>query len=188
MQPVSVPRWTTVRTGIGGYRSRRVGNGIQMNTAAKKTRYLLLSILAALGLSIGLVVAPVGADVTVPLENVVRGEPGSVSTVAETTVDPAIVGQSCVVSVVIANQESTNPETDLIITSGDATVEISGVEDEANGETKQSEPIIIGESLNVQVRLGPSGVASMGFDLSFECKPPETPPAPAVPDTPTYTG
>lgn len=147
-------------------------------------------LLAAFGLLFGLIASPVAAedDISVPFDKPVIGEPGSVHTVAQQTVDEAIVGMSCEANVVVNNQESKNPNTDLIITSNGATVEVKGVEDEPNAETKRSEPIIVGDTVVVEVKLGPSGVASMGFSLGFECKPPPTPAAKPVTKTPTYTG
>ena len=166
------------------------GWGLMGNTMiGSTTRRGFLYALGSLGLLFGIIAAPASADdISVPLDNVIHGDPGTVHTVAETDVDASLVGMSCVVTVVAENQESENPNTDLIITSGDAKVEILGVEDKANGETKQSEPMVVSEKITVQVRIGKNAVASMGFSLSFACEPAEAPPANPVPQEPNYTG
>ena len=100
-------------------------------------RKVLLATGAALGLLL-LFAAPAGAqtlpDITVDERVPATGHaaPGSVHLVATENVDPALIGATCDVNVNLANNQSTHPNSDLIITSGSSTVVALDVERDAD--------------------------------------------------------
>ncbi len=126
-------------------------------------------------------------DISIPIDGVVRGAPGDVITVASTTVDPELVGATCQAELTDRNNESTHPNNDLIITSGESTRTLEDVETEANSVTVVPGTITLGESVVVQIRLGSDGVSSSGLDLVFDCTqaPATTVPAPTTTEVPT---
>jgi hypothetical protein len=128
-------------------------------------------------------------DISIPIDGVVRGEPGDVITVASATVDPELVGATCEAELTDRNNESTHPNNDLIITSGDTTRTLEDVETEANSVTVVPGEITLGETVLVEIRLGSDGVSSSGLDLVFDCSkalvPTTTVPAPTTTEAPT---
>ena len=154
-------------------------------------RVLAAALLATVTALIGLGVSPVSAEtIDIPVvEAYVSGAPGSVLSLGTTTVDAAMVGRSCDVAAVVTNGASVHAGNKLIVTSGDSRVEIAGIEDVADGVTKQGGTLTLGASIEVSVMFGPDGVSSLGSSGSVTCKAaPVSPPAPAVVAKPTYTG
>ena len=149
---------------------------------------------AALGLLL-LFAAPAGAqtlpDITVDERVPATGHaaPGSVHLVATENVDPALVGATCDVNVNLANNQSTHPNSDLIITSGSSTVVALDVERDADAiiDTTPGAITLEADTVTVSVRLGPDGLFSGGFTISFACTPPPPPPTTAPPTTVTPT-
>ena len=157
-------------------------------------RKVLLATGAALGLLL-VFAAPAGAqtlpDITVDERVPATGHaaPGSVHLVATENVDPALVGATCDVNVNLANNQSTHPNSDLIITSGSSTVVALDVERDADAiiDTTPGTITLEADTVTVSVRLGPDGLFSGGFTISFACTPPPPPPTTAPPTTVTPT-
>ena len=156
-------------------------------------RKVLLATGAGLGLLL-LFAAPAGAqtlpdiivDERVPATG--RAAPGSVHLVGSDNVDAALVGATCDVNVDLANNQSTHPNSDLIITSGSSTVVALDVERDADAiiDTTPGTITLEADTVTVSVRLGPDGLFSGGFTISFACTPPP-PPTTAPPTTVTPT-
>jgi hypothetical protein len=121
------------------------------------------------------------------VEGVVRGANDSVTPVLTVDVDPAFVGLECTFTETTANNESTHPDTDLIIESNGSSVEILDVEAEAGSVSVGTGSLVLGETIDVSVRLGIDEVASGGFVVLVDCavEPEPTPePTPPPPTTP----
>jgi hypothetical protein len=140
-------------------------------------------------------------DIVISIDNIVEGEEGDVIQVASETVDPELVGATCAAELTDTNNESTHPNNDLIITSGEWTATVEDVETEANSSTTIPGEITLGETVVVEIRLGPDGVSSGGFALTFDCEqevaPATTEPPAQLPQSevvaataaqPTFTG
>jgi hypothetical protein len=134
-----------------------------------------MAVLTALSLVVGLVLAmPASANMTIDFDfdSVIRGEEGSVTQLAERTVDADDVGQTCLMAAVAENQVSVHPGNDLIVSTGDSQAVILGVEDEANGGTSERYAITLGDTVVVQLRFGPDAISSLGFTLDLDCDTP----------------
>ena len=85
----------------------------------------------------------------IPLDTVVRGDPGSVHEVAEMAVPVDRVGLRC--SVQSTNNRSVHPDTDLLVSSGTSMVTLFDVERERRGTTDGDAPLTLGETATVEV-------------------------------------
>ena len=115
--------------------------------------------------------SPAAADISIEFDNLISGPVGTVRTVAEDTVPPELVGDTCRISVIAENQASVHPGNDLIVSTGDSQAVFVGVEDEANGGTTETYEVVVGPTIVVQLRFGPDELSSLGFELSFDCTP-----------------
>lgn len=146
---------------------------------------------AAIAVTVGFIAAPVGAEtISVPIpETAVKGEPGSTVALGSKAVDASLQGRTCDVAVSVTNQVSELPGNTLIITSGDSSMVVPGVEDVANKVTNASGTLTLGSSINVSVKLGNANITSLGSSLSVTCTPvPVQPPTPPVNRPATFAG
>ncbi len=127
-----------------------------------------------------------GAAQTLPdimVDQVVRGAPGSVHLVATEAVDPDEVGSACDVVVTGGNNQSVHPDTDLLINSGTDQVIAPNVEADADGVIDTEGTLVLGDTIEVFVRLGADGVFSGGFTISISCQAPPVTTTTAAPPT-----
>jgi LPXTG-motif cell wall-anchored protein len=136
---------------------------------------------------LGIVVVAIGATATstahadgvsISLDRVVVAAPGSVVLLASQSLDASLTGSTCTAAYTGQNNGSVHPDNDLIVTSGSSQLVLEGVEDEAGLTTAGSGPLVLAADVNVSVRLGGDGVASLGASLSLTCAPPATTTAP----------
>ena len=133
--------------------------------------------------------------VSIPIDGVIYGNEGDVIEFASGAVPEEHVGRACFGAAATDNNGSVHPNNDLIITTGATTVIIRDVEDVPGKGHTISGAVVLGETIEVSVKLGADGVSSGGFVLSFECEdvvPPATtaPPttlAPTTSETPATT-
>jgi hypothetical protein len=110
-------------------------------------------------------------------EGVFTGQPGQTLVIEEASVDADVVGSDCSAVYTADNDASVRAGTDLIIRSGDQQIEITGVEDAAGATVTSDGNLIIAETVEIAVRFGPAGRASLGGSLTLDCAiaaPPET--------------
>jgi hypothetical protein len=108
----------------------------------------------------------------VPLPTVVRAPAGTEHLLASASVRADLVGVLCVVTVHSSNQKSVHPGNDLVVGSGDDSLIIEGVEDEAFAESEQEGTLRLGSEVTVTLVMGPDGVFSAGMTVKISC--PET--------------
>lgn len=160
-----------------------------------------LAIILALTLVALVAPSPAGAEeeISISPDSVVRGDPGSVTEVASTAVPPELVGSECVLTVVALNGASTHPGNVLIVSTGDTQVVVPDVEAAPDGSVIAERTVALGATIALEIKLGDSGISSLGFTAGFDCPPveptvlgsqqlPETPTADATHAQPTYTG
>ena len=137
-----------------------------MRTAKLVTRCLVI-----LSLVLTVVATPVGAEneISIPFDDIVFGSPGEVVELAREPVDADLVGQTCEISVEAENQSSVHIGNDLLITTASSRAVVVGVEDTANGGTLQTFEVVLGPTVLVHIRMGQSGISSLGFSLSIDC-------------------
>ena len=141
---------------------------------------------AVIGLvAVSLLVIPASAedDLTINPDEVVIAEPGSLRTVAGQAVPPELQGRTCDLRVVAKNGASVHPGNTIIITTGTSRVEIPGVEDQSDGTINAAQAVELGETLQVDLLMGPDGLSSLGFTIGVDCGQPP-PVAPVTTDPP----
>ena len=128
--------------------------------------------------------------IEVPIEEVyATGDVGSSVAMGSADVDADLVGRSCNVVATVANQESVHPGNTLVVTSGDSSVSIDGIEDVADAVTTDGGTITLGSTISAAVVLGEDGATSLGSSLTVTCEAlPVTAPLTPTPAEPTYTG
>jgi hypothetical protein len=144
-----------------------------MRATAKRrsTRRLAQSALAVCILAGVNGISPVSASelITLSSEEYFYAEPGSLTNLAQVSINPSFIGQQCHLSVLSQNQSSIHEGNDLIVTTGDVETVIADVEAEAHGALDLSSDIILGPTLSVDLRMGPDWLSSVGFSLSLDC-------------------
>ncbi len=101
-----------------------------------------------------------------------RGDEGDIFRVASVDVDPGMVGWRCTGTAQTENNASEHPDNDFILTSGSSSTEILDWEAAAGKITNTSGTLVLGESITVDLRLGPDRVASGGVRIILTCSPP----------------
>ncbi len=163
---------------------RRCLEGIDM-----RKRFVLAAVFVALVFS-GTPASAQSSTFEFGIDGVVRGANDSVTLVLSVDVDPAFVGLECTFTETTTNNESTHPDTDLILESNGSRIEILDVESESSSVSVGSGSLVLGETIDVSVRLGEDRVASGGFVVLVDCtvEPEPTPePTPEVTPTPEPT-
>ena len=146
--------------------------------------------LAAVGLV--LLAVPVLAQsntIEIEVAGINRGDEGDIFRVASVDVDPGMVGWRCTGTAQTENNASEHPDNDFILTSGSSSTEILDWEAAARKITNTSGTLVLGESITVDLRLGPDRVASGGVRIVLTCSPPPPPETTTttVPETTTTT-
>ncbi len=104
-----------------------------------------------------------------------RGDEGDILRVASVDVDPGMVGWLCTGTAQTENNASEHRDNDFILTSGSSSTEILNWEAVAAEITHTSGTLVLGESITVDLRLGPRGVSSGGVRIVLTCSPPPPP-------------
>ena len=163
---------------------------------------------AMLLLLMALVPASADSDLVIPSYGVVRGAPGSEATVGSLDVPFQYQGLPCEVELIGENNESTHPNNDLTIKTGDESYTFKDIESVAFGAGAVNGTMVLGGVVVLTLTFGADGVTSGGYAVTFDCPdpvitttttapPPTTvpttlPPTPPVKNppvkTPTFTG
>jgi hypothetical protein len=130
---------------------------------------------AGLG-ALGIIVGSLGSagaasdDIVITLDKSASGTPGDVITLGTQSVAGRYVGLTCQGAYSASNNASVHPATQLIISSGGSSVTIDGVEDAPGATRTATQPLTLGDTITIAVRLGPDGVASMaGQAVTMDC-------------------
>lgn len=125
----------------------------------------------------------------IEIDGTTYGAEGSITTVAELTVDPAMVGATCTGSTQTANNASQHPNNDFILSSGTSTTVIPDWEREAGAVVNTSMSLVLGDTITVELRLGSHQVSSGMVTIALACAqpPPPTTTTTTAPPPPTTT-
>ena len=115
------------------------------------------------------------------VDGIVQGDEGEVIHLLTVTVPEGMVGRACTGSAESQNNESQHIDNDFILSSGATTAEIPNWEAVPLATTAMSGTLVLGPTVNVDLRLGPSEVSSGGVLIILSCAPP------APPETTTTT-
>lgn len=114
------------------------------------------------------------SDLTLEAQkDVRRGDGGSTLLLDEVSVPSDLQGLTCVANVVGSNNPSTHPGNDLLLVSA-STEEFSEVEAVPDQIADDSGSIVLGDSVQLELRFGPGGVSSAGWVVVINCPPPST--------------
>jgi len=143
-----------------------------------------LALLAVLLIAIP-AMAQTGTDtIEIFIDGSVEGTQGEVIHLETVTVPEGMVGRTCTGVAEAQNNESQHVDNDFILSSGATTAEIPNWEAIELATTAMSGTLVLGPTVNVDLRLGPSGVSSGGVLIILSCavpEPPETTPTTAPP-------
>jgi len=126
-------------------------------------------------LGVLLLAMPVAAQtntISIEVDGIVRGDPGEIFQVAFVNVDPGMVGWLCTGTAQTENNASQHRNNDFILASGGASATIPNWERVAGAITSMSGTLVLGDSITVDLRLGPDGVSSGGVLITLTCAPP----------------
>ena len=137
-----------------------------------------------------MVAAPAMAQtetITIEIDGTTRGAEGSITTIAELAVDPAMVGTTCTGTTQTTNNASEHPNNDFILSSGTSTAVILDWEREAGAVVTTSMTLVLGDTITVELRLGPAEVSSGMVVITLTCAQSEPPPTTTTTTTTTTT-
>jgi hypothetical protein len=102
-------------------------------------------------------------------------------------VDPGMVGWLCTGTARTENNASEHDDNDFILTSGSSSAEILNWEAVAGAMVSMSGTLVLGESITVDLRMGPDRVSSGGVGIVLTCSPPPPPETTTTTSTTTTT-
>jgi len=155
-----------------------------------------LALLAVLFIAIPAMAQTETDTIEIFFDGIVEGTQGEVIHLETVTVPEGMVGRTCTGVAASQNNESQHVDNDFILSSGATTAEISNWEAVPLATTPMSGTLVLGPTVTVDLRLGPSGVSSGGVLIILTCaapEPPETttttapPPPTTAPPPPTTT-
>jgi hypothetical protein len=112
---------------------------------------------------------------------------GKIIRVASVDVDPGMVGWLCTGTAQTENNASEHDDNDFILTSGTSSAEILNWEAVAGAMVSMSGTLVLGESITVDLRMGPDRVSSGGVGIVLTCGPPPPPETTTTTSTTTTT-
>jgi hypothetical protein len=112
---------------------------------------------------------------------------GKIIRVASVDVDPGMVGWLCTGTAQTENKDSEHDDNDFILTSGSSSAEILNWEAAAGAIISMSGTLVLGESITVDLRMGPDRVSSGGVGIVLTCSPPPPPETTTTTSTTTTT-
>lgn len=137
-----------------------------------------------------MVAAPAMAQtetIIIEIDGTTRGAEGSITTIAELAVDPAMVGTACTGTTQTSNNASEHPNNDFILSSGTSTAVFLDWEREAGAVVTTSMTLVLGDTITVELRLGPAEVSSGMVVITLTCAQSEPPPTTTTTTTTTTT-
>jgi hypothetical protein len=110
--------------------------------------------------------------ISISIDGIVRGDEGDIVEVAGAPVDAHLAGARCLAGSVQTDEGSTHPNNDYLLSSAGTSAVISNFEAAAGAMVAMQGAITLGESIKVELRLGPDEVSSGGFVITLTCTPP----------------
>jgi len=115
------------------------------------------------------------SHITIPLDTVVKGEPGSIKQLTSKSVPSDLRGKEAEATFSGENNSSVHKDSDLILESGGSKITLEDVEDYEGKVTTTTERLTLGDSITVSVKISETYTFSGGGDLVLEvCTPAPT--------------
>jgi LPXTG-motif cell wall-anchored protein len=124
-------------------------------------------------------------EISIPVDTIVEATQGSTTQLATTEVPEDFANHLCQVRAHAQNQESTHPNNDLLVESGDSQVLLADVEAKPNQVIAAEQALELGEVITVYLIMGPDEVFSAGIEVQVECLPAETTTTTTIAETTT---
>ncbi|MDX2379823.1 MAG: hypothetical protein QNM02_08705, partial [Acidimicrobiia bacterium] len=106
------------------------------------------------------------ADATIPLDTtIVAGTAGDQVELAEVA-GGLLIGRTCDLTAIHAETGAPHPDNDLVVSSGADVVTLADVERASGAVTPATAPLMIGDTIRIEVILGPD--AAFGGDVALE--------------------
>jgi len=126
-------------------------------------------------------------SILIDITGINRGDEGEIIRLASVDVDPGMFGWSCAGTAQTENRASEHDDNDFILTSGSSSAEILNWEAVAGSIVSMSGTLVLGESITVDLQMGPDGVSSGGVRIVLTCSPPPPPETTTTTSTTTTT-
>jgi uncharacterized repeat protein (TIGR01451 family) len=127
-----------------------------------------LAVFASL-VAISAPVASASIDISIPIDTIVKAQPGSETLLA--TVDSSdFAGLECTVSAVSTNQDSTHPNNDLIVASDGTSVVLEDVEAVPGATINADGALLMGDTVTVTLLMGEDRRFSAGITVNIDCE------------------
>jgi len=126
-------------------------------------------------------------SILIEIPGINRGDEGEIIRVASVDVDPGMFGWLCTATAQTENNASEHDDNDFILTSGSSNTEILNWEAVAGAIVSMSGTLVLGESITVDLRIGPDRVSSGGVRIVLTCSPPPPPETTTTSTTTTST-
>lgn len=126
-------------------------------------------------------------SIEIPLDTVVRGDPGSEHVLGSAEVPQELHGVTCPVASIAENQTSVHPGNDLVVATDGDSIVLADVERASGAVTVAEEELTLGSVLTVTLVMGPDGVFSAGMVVKLCDIPETTTTTTTVPETTTTT-
>ena len=128
--------------------------------------------LSVLSATLVLLVAPVAGGqedvaIEIPLDTIVRGDPGSEHLLGSAEVPAELQGVTCPVAAIAENQSSVHPGNDLLVATDGDSIVLPNVERGPGVTTVAEDQLTFGSTLTVTLILGEDGVFSAGMVVRF---------------------
>jgi hypothetical protein len=146
------------------------------------------AVLAVFAMSTTVFASNHGFEITIPIDTIRYGEVGQEILLASVDLDEGDFGQSCLVVAESRNQESEHPDNDLEVRSGSTLVTLPNVENDADGIVDGLGVLVLGNTIEVWLIMGPDRIFSAGIDVNVDCSPVDTTVPPETTLPPETTG
>ena len=142
-------------------------------------RWRVVSRRAAILGAVAIVTLPWGsakaqdADLSVPLTDQIDVGTAQGEVVELTRVSSGdLAGATCSVTATRGDRDGAHPDNNLLLTSGDAELELDDVDREPNAVTTVDEPMRLDATVVIELEMGPAEEYSGDVELTFDCDPP----------------
>lgn len=139
------------------------------DVSRSRNRLLLSASIGVVVVSATFASAASADDILVSPPGIVEADPGSVTVVATEAVPAELVGQTCDLQITATNGSSTHIGNTAVVKTGTAQAEIPGIEDSPDGSVVAVQPMELGPTIVIELKMGSEGLSSLGFTAGFSC-------------------
>lgn len=132
-------------------------------------RRLIASFVVLGALLVAVPVLAADDTILILIEGRTKGNEGDIVEVASAPVEPHLVGTTCSAGSVETDEGSTHSNNDYILFSGETSAVILNFEAAGGAVVPMQGALTLGDSIKVELRLGPDRISSGGFIIRLNC-------------------